>query len=302
MYSLKQLVRAIQEPRRVAREINRAYHTKLFTQQYNPSGIDIHAEDWDNLIIFDACRYDAYEQHALPQLPNGDFKSKISKAASTPQWIRANFSDRQLHDTVYVTGNSWILNIGDEINADLHAVELAKNDFDVEQQCQVEAGINANRSYPNKRLIVHLIPPHHPFIGPIAECELPPPEEQGNNFFKRFRTGEFEIDRGTLWKIYLENLDRSINAAKILLEELPGKTVITADHGELLGDRGFPIPINHWGHPNKLWMRKLVTVPWHVFDSDERRDIVAEPPPEDWTDQRSPEKIEEDLRALGYQA
>lgn len=298
-YRIDDVRTALKEPHYIYQEINRIYHRRLNQWEYNRDGICIHDEDWDNLIILDACRTDAYREHVVPAVSDGHFSTRESRGSATKEWIYGNFRERQLHDTVYVTGSSWILKIGDEIGSDLHAVIDAKDDFDDDQEHQIQKSLEANERFPNKRLLIHLIPPHHPFLGPTAEEYLPPVEEQGNDFFGRVRTGKIDIDQETLWRCYRENLQRVIPAVKTLLRELPGKTVVTADHGELLGDRVSPLPIREYGHVTGLYVDELVKVPWHVHKG-ERKDIIAEPPVQEEIDSRSEEEIEQHLQELGY--
>ena len=59
-------------------------------------------EDWDNLIILDACRYDTFAE--LSTLP-GKLDWKLSTASATMEWVQKTIGDRQFHDTVYVTAN-----------------------------------------------------------------------------------------------------------------------------------------------------------------------------------------------------
>lgn len=299
-FSVDDLKTAIEDPYFVRQETNAAIHRRGYRWDYNERGIDIFAEDWDNLIILDACRPDAYEEHALPQLPSGEFETRESRGAATPEFIRGNFSNRTLHDTVYVTGSSWIFKIGDEIGAEPFAVVDAKNDLDETQEYQLEKALTANETYPNKRLLIHFIPPHHPFIGDLADEHLPPVEEQTSGFFGRLRKNEFGLSRDRLWEIYLENLDRVLPHVETLLEKLDGRTVVTADHAELFGDRVGPIPMEGWGHPRGVYDEKLVTVPWHVHDTGDRKTIEADEPVDDELDGRDPAEVDEHLRALGY--
>ena len=299
-FSLDDLQTAINDPYFIQQELNAAIHRRGYRWDYNERGVDIFSEDWDNLIILDACRVDAYEEHALPELPSGKLETRESRGAATPEFIRGNFTDRTLHDTVYVTGSSWIFKIGDEIDTELFALVDAKNDLDENQEYQLEKALTANETYPNKRLIIHFIPPHHPFMGDLAEEYLPPVEEQTSEFFGRLRRNEFDLSQDLLWKIYLENLDRVLPHVETLIDELEGRTVVTADHAELFGNRVGPIPMDGWAHPRGLYDEQLVTVPWHVHDSEKRKTIKAEEPEDDHLDSRDPDEIDEHLRALGY--
>jgi len=53
---------------------------------------------------------------------------------------------------------------------------------------------------------------------------------------------------------------------------------VTADHGEMLGERHEYIPIREYGHPAGIWSDLLTTVPWHVYTNGERKETVAERP------------------------
>ncbi|XGI82753.1 hypothetical protein ACEU6E_05565 [Halorutilales archaeon Cl-col2-1] len=97
---------------------------------------------------------------------------------------------------------------------------------------------------------------------------------------------------------YWENVDRAVSATKELIPELEGKTVVSADHGELLHDRSSPIPIMEYMHPDRTYVSELVKVPWLVIDSDDRKSIQSESPTEL---PQSDESISQDqLEALGY--
>jgi hypothetical protein len=52
---------------------------------------------------------------------------------------------------------------------------------------------------------------------------------------------------------------------------LPGRTIVTADHGEAIGDYLHPlIPIKIFGHNQNIKISALVNVPWLVIEADEK--------------------------------
>lgn len=67
-------------------------------------GVRIMDEEWDVLIILDACRYDLFESVAASSLP-GTSQSRRSQGSSTPEFLRGNFEGEEYHDAVYVTAN-----------------------------------------------------------------------------------------------------------------------------------------------------------------------------------------------------
>lgn len=118
MYGLAELRKAMRNPHLILREVNRAYHRRVYTRPYNTEGVDIFAADWDNLLILDACRGDVLESEASFADEVG---SRQSRGAATPEFIRANFAGRKLHDVVYAAANTWYFNLKTEIDAEVHA-------------------------------------------------------------------------------------------------------------------------------------------------------------------------------------
>ena len=101
-------------------------------------------------------------------------------------------------------------------------------------------------------------------------------------------------------KAYEENLRFVLKYVKELVEFIPsGKIVITADHGELLGEDG------KYGHPGNFRHPKLLEVPWLEIDKGRKKiGKVVEGEEEGEEEKEYSEKdeeiIKERLRALGY--
>jgi hypothetical protein len=295
MYGVEEVRKAVRNPHVALREVNRMYHRRLWTRPHNTDGIDVFEADWDNLVILDACRYDTFADHAADRLP-GTLSKRESRGAATPEFVRGNFTGKRLHDTVYVTSNTWYLKLREEIDAEVHAVTLARGK---DASVVTDHALEANDEHPNKRLVVHYIPPHHPFVGPTADRELPPYEDQENDLFERIQRGDLDVSDETLRQAYVENLDRVLPEVETLLAELEGKTVVTADHGELMGDRTAPLPIRDYGHHVGLYVDELVEVPWLEVETDTRKRVVPEEPSDD-VEVYSDEEIDQQLRDLGY--
>lgn len=96
---------------------------------------------------------------------------------------------------------------------------------------------------------------------------------------------------------YTENLNIVLDEVAILNESLDGKTVVTADHGEMLGEKIGPFEL--YGHFQGVYRDELVKVPWHVLEYDSRRDIIAEEPVSDMVDLDDKE-LNQRLKDLGY--
>jgi hypothetical protein len=293
------------DSRAVVREMNRQYSTLRNQSDYNDAGIDIFEEDWDNLVILDACRYDAFA--ARSELP-GTLETRYSQGSMTQEWLHANFAGRDLTDTVYISANGQFAHLNG-LDAKLHAfIGVWRDDFEPDEgdpttlaspETVTEAALTAADDYPDKRLLIHYIPPHHPYIGPIGRkkieshlllSELP----------KEIKTNP-EVSRDVIRTAYNENLDIVLDEVAQLLDSLPGKTVVSADHGELLGERLPPLPLSQYGHPRGIYHEKLVHVPWHIHTNGERKEIVAEEP-EHRKDANTNDDhdVEKHLKDLGY--
>jgi hypothetical protein len=235
-------------------------------------------------------------------------------ASGTPDYLAANFGKGTFHDTVYVTANPYVDTELPE--GTFHAVvSVWRDGWDDElrtvlPEVVADAAREAHETYPNKRLVVHFNQPHVPFVGEkrlagrgieniraraMGSGDRPVDERTP---FERLGAGE--LDRETVWGAYRSNLERVFSVVENLLTDFPGRTAVTSDHGNALGERGWPFPIRVYGHPLGILIPALVEVPWLVHESGPRRDIKPAPPV--GTD--DPEGVDtatkERLRELGY--
>jgi hypothetical protein len=296
-----------------ARNINQRYYSDNYRLEFNPSGSDFFAADWDTLVILDGCRYDTFRKFST--LP-GHLSYRESRGSMTVEFLRGNVAGRALHDTVYVTANGQFYNYRDELDASFHHVEniwqhddaWSEDHHTVFPETTTAYALRAAERFPDKRLVVHYVQPHYPFIeAPIEIDDSFNPETP--DFWKRVLVGDLHFEPAELRAAYEANLERALPHVADLLEELAGKTVVTADHGNMLGDRARPLPMREWGHPSKLWIPELTKVPWLVSVSHPRPEHTSEPPtanmslaPEDGDAELddSETHLREHLKHLGY--
>lgn len=299
------LYRAIEHPILFLRHANRLYHRRLSLREYNTDGIAVFEEDWDNLLILDACRYDMFERRS--QLP-GRLECRRSRGSATIEFLTANLNDRDLKNTVYVTANPMFYQNYETIRTTFHDViqvwqEEGWDDMygTVLPETVTKYAKDAAREYPEKRLVVHYMQPHYPFVGSGTEFDKDHlgVEGGGENVWDQLLLGELDVGRGEIQRIYEANLARALPHVDELMHELGGKTVVTADHGNMVGERSFPIPIREWGHPRGMYTEELVTVPWLVFENGRRRKIRAEEPAAQ-SGEVNDDVVTERLRDLGY--
>jgi hypothetical protein len=296
--NLKDIKKGLTDPTALLREINKLYYTRGQQRSYYPGGTDIFSdEDWDNLIILDACRYDVFEEQiSLP----GTLEKRQSRGGMSPEFVRANFSNKTLYDTVYVSANEWFAKLRDEINSEVHQfVNLQSNHLDlaemsVRPETVTQQALQVGENFPNKRLVVHYMQPHQPYIGPTGEEHF----TLSPGLIETLRKSENITDE-LLWQAYCENLEIVLEHVEQLVNNLEGKTIITADHGELLGERIFPIPLKTYGHFDGIYVDELIDVPWFICDFTKRKTIEYEEP--DGRDRGETEDAVDDrLRQLGY--
>lgn len=306
MFSRDRVARGLASPNLFLREANRLYHRRLNSRAFNTAGVDIFAEDWDNLLILDACRYDMFEtQSDLP----GRLESRISRGSSTQEFMRGNFLGRSLKDTVYVTANPQYYRHRDWLKTTFHAVEHIwktegwdETHRTVLPETTTKYAIEAAKRYPDKRLLVHYIQPHYPFIDdgdqPFDDSQaFLKPDEPGS--WSQMMTGDLDASPESIWQAYRNNLDRTLPHVGEFNESVDGKSVVSADHGNMVGERARPFPIREWGHPRGIYTEELVRVPWLVVDGP-RREITSDEPVETPDDDIVDKVVSERLEQLGY--
>jgi hypothetical protein len=283
----------------------------LLRLRHGTDGIDVPAADWDTLLVYDACRADMFEQTVGTEAFDG-YERVVSRGSSSSDWLRMNFAGRSLGDVVCVTANPWTARIAPEAFHDLIDVwqdeqngeetplvdrDLATApDSTVAADRLADAARGAADRYPDKRLLVHFFQPHAPCIG-AADGSLKRPAAFDPDLHpgRPLRAGR--VDRASVWEAYCENLAYVHHHGSRLATDLGGKTVFTADHGELFGEWLWPVPMRGYAHPERLRHPTLTTVPWATRTVGERRDVRAGETGEYTSDE---DAVEERLKNLGY--
>lgn len=306
-YNFENLLKVLGQPEFIFWELQRL----KFDFKFSGKATNVMEKDWDNLLLLDACRYDYFErQNDLP----GDLDAVLSHGGQSWEFMEGNFVGEQLHDTVYVTANPHTGKLGDNV---FHAVEplylnaWSKEHETVLPQDVAEAGIKAQDKYPNKRLIVHFMQPHRPYLGDTAEqlqqehgisgfnreLAYNNKTREGPSFSTLIERGVISIERTK--KAYSETLDIVLAWVADLLNTLSGKSVVSADHGELLGERIIPFGKPKFGHSHEYIRNKtLYQVPWLEIPFEERRRIKADEPI--GSESGAPDTVKERLHSLGY--
>ena len=310
---------ALDQIRRHWRDVD-WWHTRIVSRLVGPAlgaihpleGIDYMARDWDNLLILDACRADMFEE-TIGTEQFASYERVVSPGSSSPEWMEATFAGREFPDTVYLSGNPWIAKTASSTFHDL--VNIWVDDFGVDESelednivlgevesadhgtvhpdTMNEAARRIHEQYPDKRLIVHYFQPHAPVCGNADGTR----RDEVNDDLHPGAIREGKVTREEVWEAYEENLQYVYHYASKLAEDLGGRSVFTADHGELFGEWMRPFPIRGYMHPSRVRHPDLVTVPWAVTEHGPRREITAG----SVTTVESDEAVvDERLRDLGY--
>lgn len=303
---LGRLTRAFSSPNLLGRGLNRLWHRRAGLHGYNRDGVEVLDEDWDSLVILDACRYDMFE--SLSELA-GELEYRYSRGSSTVEFLRGNFHERELLDTVYVTANPQLYRNRDRINVKFHnTIDVWRQEgWDEDHQTvlpetMTDFAKRAIDDYPNKRLVFHYIQPHYPFLGSdetFDKGHLSETHPDKENVWGQLMTGTSNADPEQVKHLYYDNLERTLPHIEDLLNYADRKTVVTSDHGNMLGERARPLPIREWGHPRGIYTEGLVKVPWLVVESEIRPKIVAEQSTQN-RDSVDQDVVAERLQNLGY--
>lgn len=130
-------------------------------------------ECWDYLLVLDACRYD-YFSDLYRNYFSGELRKGISLGSSTPEWCEESFPDLY-SDILYISGNPYI-NSRREVegfDAKTHFWKVIdvwdhgwSENLGTVPPWQINRfSMSLSRRYPYKRLIIHYLQPHEPYLS-----------------------------------------------------------------------------------------------------------------------------------------
>ena len=261
--------------------------------------------DWDNCLILDAARYDLFKKH---NTLSGNLDVSYSIAASTAEYLRKTFKNKEYPDIVCVTSQPKYRKEFVE-NSFHEVIHVWKNDWDQEYRMVLPEIMNRRvletiEKFPNKRILAHYIPPHGPYIGETGQ-QMPPHrihlgsdlnDENKEKPWLKDLIIDGEVTKEEYKRAYEENMEIAISGIKEIVADLPGKTVVTADHGQAFGHLS---EFGVVGHPSNLHIRPLIEVPWLVNHSGNRKDLESGDIADNQID-ISDSVVQERLEDLGY--
>lgn len=136
--------------------------------------LEIVNEKWDYLVVLDACRYDYFSEVYEKYIQGGRLLKKRSIGSCTNEWRDESFPG-YYDDIVYISANPQISLktsvYGYTAGEHFHNVyELWKEDWDASRGTVLpdkvtERAIEITGNTSDKRIIIHYLQPHAPYIG-----------------------------------------------------------------------------------------------------------------------------------------
>ncbi|WP_114576731.1 sulfatase-like hydrolase/transferase [Saliphagus sp. LR7] len=269
-------------PSKVGEARQEGYRRWRSIQRQKPRIQEFVAQDEFALIILDACRYDAFEAISDGYL-RGDLSEVWSAGHWTGEYVHNTWDG--FHDLTYVNPSPVISQFyteergradwtdpetyfGDVIPAwDTHwDRDLKTTPADVITDLALGAIADMDRT----RLVAHYLQPHFPYIGEyrlpelVRDDEVPfrervdqDGETVTNHWREKAKAGE--VSQHEIRRAYASNLIYALKEVQRLVRALDCPVVVTADHGEHLGEGG------RWSHQaSSRWTR---VVPWLEVES-----------------------------------
>jgi hypothetical protein len=279
--------------------------TRPLVPQFQSKVVD---EDWKYLIVLDACRFDAFEQTCSI---DGTLRKANSCSGTTREWAVNNFSQGDWSDVMYISAAGWPsmpeiwTEDMDRDGVDDHPFYHVEDVWDygeeegwgkhaVRPEQVREAATRLIAENPEKRAIIHFLQPHTPLMGKnvLSRTEF---DGEGSVYESMRRKN---IDKETVWKAYISNLEYALGEVRELLKILDGNVVVTSDHGECFGE------YNLFEHPSPL-VPPIIEVPWleltktrEVDPSEIVNEVNHHNDQQD--DENKEQRREEFLKDLGY--
>jgi len=257
-------------------------------------GTNIFDRDWDVLLILDACRLDQFRR-----VVDEEADSIWSVGSSSNEWMDHTFSHPATQETAYVTGNPFT-NEHDSVQfAALD--ELWETHWDDKNDTMppepISRHVISRHREGYERVVGHYMQPHYPFIGKNTEVtgrgmgwEMVNEDADTDNLalWDQFLYG-VRNDIDEVWDAYDDNLRYVWSEVERVTSNVSGTVVVTADHGNALGEFGM------WGHKPGMPHPKMRRVPWVEFECEDSGDEVEAETGTEVTD-----NVSERLEVLGY--
>jgi hypothetical protein len=251
------------------------------TSRY-PVGTNVFSEDWDLAVVLDACRADFVDAVADEYDFISDPGSIWSVGSMSHEWTTQTFSREyraEIDGTAFLSANPFSHRTLVDGDTPPYSTVLpfgsfawrpvASDDFAYFEQISADGTdfsntvppwkmtdrlVSVGRSDDYSRVVAHYFQPHRPFLAP-TESPMEESEMTYDRPMELYDRGEISDDE--LWDAQIDSLRAVLDCIEVLLDNFDAeKVVVTADHGQLLGEFGVT------GHPGGLYLPQVKRVPW----------------------------------------
>lgn len=313
MSVVQRSMEGLRYPHKALKEVSGRVAASTMSSIYDNRAVNVFGEDWDVLILLDACRVDALAEVA----PDYDFLPDeiphvVSVGSGSPQWMANTFTDEwreEIRDTGYVSGNPHARRVlsdsmhgryaeiggaEDWLEELAYFVPVWESGWDagvgtVPARAVTDHLVHNCRSRPTRRVIAHYMQPHFPSVPrPLADgIDLENDAGIAENVWSKLGDG---LTVEAIFESYLENLRYVLDDVEVALANIDAETVvISADHGEAFGE------YLRYGH-GKPYIGAVRNVPWvrtSATDEGGYAPDVGDP-------SKPAPSVDEQLQALGY--
>ncbi|HEC92572.1 MAG TPA: hypothetical protein ENI51_06250 [Candidatus Atribacteria bacterium] len=178
-------------------------------------------EDWDFLIILDACRYDYFRDVYQKYFGDGKLEKAFSPAIETIEWVEKNFRE-YYSDVIYISTTPFInskkcmYSRGFCFDAKKHFYKIVDlwdwgwdyNIGTVRPEKVNKAALKEHLLHPDKRMIIHYMQPHAPYLS-MEKLYLDMKKNDGREERKKFEDN--------IWKWLLTDKTKKILTEKFML-------------------------------------------------------------------------------------
>lgn len=251
----------------------------------------LHKDDWDALIILDACRYDTFKKLYKDYIPDDLIYKPLvkanSEASQTIYWLYKHWPN--FYDILYISGNPYINStdtVVSKYKGNQHFRKVvdswdwgySKKTSRIEPNRIAKDALKWEKTLQEKsQMIVHFMQPHSPYLFKDKKFKwyemlrnrvpvnlLPKRLKTwiGKNYKREDVYSRLDCENDVILEAYERNLRSVFPYVTDLAMCWKGKKVIvTSDHGEYLGEDG---RFGHWGEINDF----ITSVPYMVLRYD----------------------------------
>lgn len=243
-----------------------------FIGRFSDRGDYVWSDDWDVLVVLDACRVDELT-HLTGEFDYlSDVDTRWSVGGMTAEWMEKTFAPEfasEMRETGVVVANPFS---EDQVSESDVAFldEVWRYEWDdevgtVHPDDVTAHAVHHHRERNPERMLVHYLQPHTPFVEwtkshRLSKRNFDRDAEGEGDEWTLVQAGELSAEEAR--EAYRDNLRLVLESVGRLLRNVTADVVaITADHGEFIGEWGI------YGHSKQIQRPALREVPWAVTDA-----------------------------------